>query len=202
MESRSRKPQTTSAGLKSSPLPVDFLKMVTEVFSTNFDRGLTALNAIKSSTHFEAHGEILPNEIVLGVSIVHPGQLAATTVYASTDFDPKASSPTAEDLLSACVDAIGTLMEQLLHPDRLEQVTDESLSAMENVPFDWTEAEVDKYRVYLKVDKANPSLEHLADEWLLKNDPQTLAEREREEKETQSLFITGPKKPGPGDTVH
>src|SRR5262245_46910177 len=160
---------------KFSPLPVDYLKMVCEVFTTNFDPGLKALRKLtQGDIAFEANGAIYSNELVLAVSLIEQDQIAATTVYASTDYDPKASSPTIQDLLSACVDGVGALFEQILSPDnkeRLEQIASESLSSMDNVPFYWTEAKVDRFRIYLKVDKSNPRLDQMADDWLSKNDP-------------------------------
>jgi hypothetical protein len=189
---------------KPGDLPVDFLKLVKEVFSTNFESGLKALAKIKADPSFEAQGRVFVDEIVLAVSLIHEGQLAATTVYASCDFDPKASSPTIQDLLNICVDAIGSFYGAYLNPknrERLEQLADESLSALEAAPFQWTPLEVEKRQVFLKVDKANPKLDQMADEWLAKNDPR-LEEREAEEqREMEKLFITGPKSK-PSGTTH
>ncbi|MGZ3709265.1 MAG: hypothetical protein ACXWPM_11045, partial [Bdellovibrionota bacterium] len=117
-------------------------------------------------------------------------------IYASCDFDPKASSPTAQDLLGACVDATGGLWGQLLDPTNrkgLEQLADESLSALQNAPFEWASVDVDQYRVFLKVDKANPELDQRADEWLEKNDPEYHERQQREAEETAELFVTGAK---------
>ena len=207
MESRHSKSRPALA--KSSPLPVDFLKMVNEVFSTNFDAGLKALSKIKPDPFFQASGLIYSNEIVLAITLAHKDQLAATTLYASCDFDPKASSPTVQDLLGACVDAVGSVYGALLDPakkDRLEQLADESLSALENVPFEWTPLELDRYKVFVKVDKSNPALDDAAEEFLKKNDPEYQDRLEREHKETEELFVTGPKaraKSGQGSgTLH
>jgi hypothetical protein len=205
MESRKGN-QSVIARKTASPLPVDYLKMVKEVFTSNFDEGLKALSKIKSKTEFHITGSIFLNELVLAASIIHKDQLSATTVYASADFDPKASSPTVQDLLGACVDAIGGILEQLLDPKdtrRLEQLADESLSALENVPFEWTSMKVDKHTLYVKIDKANPNLDQMADDWLSQNDPE-LAEREREEEEeTEQLFVTGPRRPkNSGGQIH
>lgn len=188
---RPRKP-----GLKSSPLPRDFLKLVEEVFSTNFDEGLKALDQHQASSRFEARGEVFLDEVVLAISITSPGKLSATTVYASMDFDPKASSPTVQDLLEAAVDAAGGLFGQLLDPkkaDQIEAISLESLSALENVPFDWTQVESGRFKVFLKIDKANPSIDQMADDWLRQNDPELQELQEEERKETEALFVTGDK---------
>jgi hypothetical protein len=178
----------------SSPLPADYLKMVTDVFTTNFDAGLQALHGLRADPRFEAGGAIYPDEVVLSVSLVHPGRLAATTVHASVDFDPKASAPKVDEVLAACVDAVGALYESLLNPkapERLQQLAEESLSALEGIPFEWTAFEIDRFRVHLKVDKSNPKLDEMTDDWLLKNDPEAL-EREREDfAKTAGRFVTG-----------
>ncbi len=191
--------------LKSSPLPRDYLKMVEEVFTTNFDEGLQLLEKHQPSSRFEARGEVFLDEVVLAVSVASPGKLAATTAYASVDFDPKASSPTVQDLLEACVDALGTLFNELLDPkkpDQIEALSLESLSALEKVPFDWAKVESGRFKVFLKVDKANPSLDQLADDWLRQNDPSLKDEDQEEQKEASELFVTGEKAKRGGGNLH
>jgi hypothetical protein len=194
--------------LRSSHLPVDYLQMVQEVFTSNFDEGLGKLRALRESQtgkhpveiEFEASGSVYPDELVLSVSIIEKDQLAATTVHASADFDPKASSPTIQDLLSTCVDAIGSVYTQLLDPansERLEQLTSESLSALEDIPFQWTETTVEKRKLFLKVDKSNPRLDQMADDWLSKNDPDFEERQKAEQAETEKLFVTGPNPKSP-----
>jgi len=185
--------------------------MVVEVFSSNFDEALREITELSGeSVCFDASGEVYPTEIVLCVTLIQGENLSATSVYASSDFDPKASSPTIQDLLAVCVDAIGTVYQPLLSPKKkadLGNILSTSLSSLENVPFEWTPVEVEKRRVYVKIDKANPRLDRMTDDWLAKNDPD-YAERVREEEtETEKLFVTGPgvrksaKPKGPG-TVH
>ena len=181
---------------RSSELPPDYLKMIMEIFASNFDEGLKALSKVHGKSRFEARGEIYPDEIVLAISLVSAGQIAATTAHASTDFDPKASSPTLEELLSACVDAAGTFFGDAFNPkkpDKITQLSSESLSALESAPFEWTAIEIDRFRIYLKVDKSNPVLDQMADEWLRKNDPEFKKRKKAEEEEVESLFITGNK---------
>ncbi|OFZ54447.1 MAG: hypothetical protein A2428_01700 [Bdellovibrionales bacterium RIFOXYC1_FULL_54_43] len=183
--------------LKSSPLPVDYLRMVSEVFTANFDSPLKKLKKLAGAMPaFSGHGEIFSQEIVLAVSLSIKGHLAATTVYASVDFDPKASSPTVEELLSGCVDAIGTVFSQLLLEDRLKPLLEEPLSALENVPFEWTALEVERRQVYIKLDRANLDLERLTDDWLAKHDPEFKKNRKLEEEAAKELFVTGPKRKG------
>jgi hypothetical protein len=185
---------------KSSPLPVDYAKLVQGVFTTTFDAGLKALAKLTGTkARFAIDGAILADEIVLTVSLLQEGKISGTTIYASTDFDPKASIPNAQDLLGACVDAMAALFAQLLDPkseESLEAVSHESLSALEGVPHDWTLIEVERYKVYLKVDKANIELEAAADEWLAKNDPKYQEMLAEEEEAVKELFVTGVKKPG------
>ena len=191
---------------RSSPLPVDYFKMITEVFASNFDAGLQALAKLsEGSLSFVPSGAIFADEIVLCVSIVEKDQLAATSVYASADFDPKASSPTVQDLLASCVDAIGAIYAQLLSadtPEVLEQVASHTLAALEGIPYYWTEVKIENRRIHMKVDKSNPTLDSAADEWLRKNDPSLKEHIDEEEQETKKLFVTGPQSRKPGGTVH
>jgi hypothetical protein len=191
--------------IKGSPLPKDFIGMVTDVFTKNFGEGLAKIRKItKDELGFQAIGQVFPEEIVLCVTLVQEKSLSATSVYASVDFDPKASTPTIQDLLPLCVDAIGAVYDPLLNTEdktALEGLVEGPLSALNDIPFEWTLLQIDKQRIYVKMDKANPHLDKMADDWLAKHDP-NLEELERQaEEETKELFITGPKKPG-GGTVH
>jgi hypothetical protein len=190
MPNEKRKP------IKSKPslLPADYAQMVAQVFTTNFDNGLKALKKrMKVDGSFRVIGHVYLDEIVLSVSLEIKNQLAATTVYASSDFDPQASSPTMQDLLACCVDAAGSVMGELfgdLKETELERLADESLSALSTAPFEWTALEVNRRRVFVKVDKANPRLDELADEWLAKNDPHHLEREAEDQAEAESLFVT------------
>jgi hypothetical protein len=173
--------------------------MVQEVFSANFSDGLKLLAKLRPNPSFVIRGEIFPTEIVLSASLVHKDELAATTLFASVEFDPKASSPSIQDLLSACEDALAGIFSDLLNPEkpeRIECVATESLASLEGVPFHWTEVKVDKYRIHVKIDKSNPTLDEMADQFLDENDPEFKARAEAEEKATEDLFVTGPKQPG------
>lgn len=187
---------------KSSPLPKDYLQMVEEVVTSHFDAGLKALSKIKPSPQFEVRGEIFSDEIIMSISLTHPNELAATTVYASSDFDSKSNTPSVQELLSACVDAAGAVLENLLADTQsktIQHLADGSLTSLENVPFEWTPIEMSQRQVFVKLDKSNPKLDELTDEWLTKHDPQHLERQEEEQKETEKLFMAGPKK---DDSLH
>ena len=70
------------------------------------------------------------------------------------------------------------------------------------MPFDWTAMNVERIQVYLKVDKANPGLESMADDFLAKNDPDFLKRQAEEQKQVEDLFVTGDKAKKPGGTLH
>lgn len=180
--------------IKGAPLPEDYLKMVGEVFSTNFDAPLQELRKSQPSARFVAQGTIYPDEICLAVSLAFEGQLAATTVRASVDYDPLASSPKVEELLAVCIDGIGSVFSELTdeeQPQRLEQLLDASASALENVPLEWAGIKIEKRSVFLIVDKSNLELDTAAEDWLAKNDPHYQENLEKEQAETEELFITG-----------
>jgi hypothetical protein len=169
--------------------------MVEEVFTNHFDQGLKAYEAIKPQSRFLVSGAVFSDEVVSAVSLISEGQLAATTVYASADFDPKASSPTVQDLLSACVDALGTVWTTLLDaekPAAIQNLADESLSALDNVPFEWTSIDSNQRKIFVKLDKSNPLMDQIADDWLKNHDPDYTASLDEEEEKTEQLFVTGP----------
>ncbi len=181
---------------KSSAVPVDFTKMVNEIFTANFDAGLKGLAQLRPNPFtFDTSGTIYPDEIVLCVALLEEGQLAATSVYASVDFDPRASAPTLQEVLGACVDAIGALYGKYLadaKPEQLEKLSAESLSELEDVPFEWTSMKIENHKVHLMLDKSNPKLDQLADDWLDQHDPDFKRKQAEEEQETEKLFVTGP----------
>jgi len=186
-----------------STLPHDFTQMLTEVFSTNFSQNIEKLQE-NGDLYFRAEGEIYSDEIVVRVSLGEEGKLQATTVHASSDFDPKASSPTVEDLLAIAVDAIGDVFAALFEAkpdsDGKSPLLASTLSAFSGIPFQWTETEVSKRKLYLKVDKSNPALEQAADDWLAKNDPEFERKLKEAEQEAEALFVLPPKKGGKSDS--
>ncbi|NDD91756.1 hypothetical protein EBZ37_06700 [bacterium] len=177
--------------------------MLTEVFSTNFSQNIEKLQE-NGDLYFRAEGEIYSDEIVVRVSLGEEGKLQATTVHASSDFDPKASSPTVEDLLAIAVDAIGDVFAALFEAkpdsDGKSPLLASTLSAFSGIPFQWTETEVSKRKLYLKVDKSNPALEQAADDWLAKNDPEFERKLKEAEQEAEALFVLPPKKGGKSDS--
>jgi hypothetical protein len=134
---------------KSSGIPADYSKMVSEVLGSNFDHGLKKIQKLKGAkARFEVTGAIYLDEVVLAATLLIGKELAATTVYASIDYDPRASVPQIQDLLSACVDAVGNVFYPLLNSDKkgqLERLVDQSLSALDSVPFEWTEMPVERF---------------------------------------------------------
>jgi hypothetical protein len=176
-----------------TPLPIDYLRMMKEVFNTNFDSGLKLFSKFKKNPHFEIRGAIFPNEVVLSVSLLGEGKLSANTVHGSCNFNPK-KGPKTEELLSACVDVIGDVFAGFLMMEdekKLEQLAYETLSGMENVPYDWTKIEREKIFVYIKMDKSNPYLDQMTDEWLKKNDPDSAKKIKIREQNRQDRFMTG-----------
>lgn len=199
MESRKHKKKSTARLSEGSELPVDYTTLVKDIYETNFADGLKRLQKLNSKkSQFIARGMIWADEIVMVISLLTEKKISATTVYCSIDFDPKASTPTAQDLLAVAVDVIGSFFEKYFdetEPKLLEALDSESLSALEDAPAEWTMVEFDKRQVWIKVDKTNPALDKMTDDWLAQNDPQfkesLLAEEEEHEESTKELFVTG-----------
>ena len=189
----------TGAPARGADLPVDYLSMVSSTFATHFGASLDALEEfVGGRPEFVANGSIYPDEVLLVVSVQYPGRLAALSFHASTEYDPKASAPTAEDLLNVCVDALASFVGGVLDPqakDLLKQLTEESLSTITieggHIPFVWTQTKLGKQEVWIRVDRMNPKMETAADDWLSKNDPLHHQKENAEEAETAQLFRTG-----------
>jgi len=196
--------KTTSSS--HSALPSDYIGMLCGVFAANFSDRLKQLPEAQK-LQFLSSGEIYSDEVVIHVSLVEEGKLAATTVHASCDFDPKASSPTVEDLLAICVDGVGDAFSALFEakPDAEGNpaILSPALTALGSAPLLWTESEVNKRRIWLKIDKSNPVLDQAADDWLAKHDPEFEKRQQEEEKEAESMFVLPPKNGGKaGNGLH
>lgn len=185
---------------KGSTLPIDYTKMVQSVLTAHFEAGLSALMVSLPEVSFAASGNVFPDEIVLSVSLLSPNELPATTVHCSSSYDPKASSPNAEELLGLCLDAIGSVWEEVFKkPELLQDGNAVRMSladlqeTLPELPLTWTETQLEKRSLHLLIDKSNPYLDSMADDWLTKNDPQTSALEENEQRATQELFVTGEK---------
>ena len=199
-------------GSSHSPLPVDYTRMVEEVFTTNFSDSVAAME-LDPKPVFVAGGEIYADEIVVHVALVQEGRIAATQSYASSDFDPKASSPKIEDLLAVCVDAVGEVFAGLFEAssklDEKEAILTASLNDLGEkgpVPQEWTQIEVEKRKIHVRVDKTNPAMDAAADAWLAKNDPEFLKNEEKDLKKAEQLFVLPPKastdRKGGGGNLH
>jgi len=206
MESRLNNVKVKTRLSRAAELPADFTRIVKEVYTTNFGDGMKLLKKQqKAKNSFEVRGAIFTNEIVLAVSLVTDGVMAATTIHCSVDFDPTASTPTAQDMLAICVDAIGSLYGTLLDPakpERISALAEGDLSSFAEIPLEWTKVEFDGRRVYLLVDKSNPTLDEMTDKWLAENDPDMELEEDEFEEEAEDLFMTGKNKPGRGGPLH
>jgi hypothetical protein len=162
-----RKP--SRAGQTPTPLPADFLRLVTEVFTSAFEAGLKALREAGREASFEAGGDVYPDEVLLWVSLVLDRPLAATTVYASADFDLELET-TPIERLHTCVDAAGALFQEILTPEFLESPP-VALADPARDYRHWTPETIKGRQVHLRADATNPRLERMADEWLATHDP-------------------------------
>ena len=80
------------------------------------------------------------------------------------------------------IESQSILFDQILNPanpEDFDKIFDASLGALENIPYDWSPVEVDRYKVYLKLDRSNPNIEKMTEEWLNQNDPARKNRREK-----------------------
>ena len=161
---------------KAVDLPVDYLRLVESTLTTAMEAGLKEMKLIHPISEFRASGAIYGDEVLLALTLFHgDGNLSATTVYASADFDPTAEKPGIEAILSACLDAAGAVYGFYLDPEQTERITqlsDHSLSALEEAPFEWAVAGDEVIPIHVKMDKSNPLLDEMTERWLRENDPE------------------------------
>ena len=184
---RRLKPTGDKPELKPVELPIDFLKIVEETMNETLASGLEALKKHHSICDLKAHGALYSNEVLMAITISHGEQsLIATTVYASADFNPVMQEPGIEVILNECLDSAGAILTHYLdpkHPHRISEFASATIGSLEEAPFEWTKVDETKVTVYVKIDKSNPALESLADEWLRNNDPESGKEEETVEAE-------------------
>lgn len=175
------------ADLKPVDLPIDYLRLVEDTLAESLKPGIVELKKIHPVTELKACGAIFGDEVLLAITISHGEKsVIATTVYASADFNPLMPEPGIETILTTCLDSVGTVLDHYLNPafpDRIARLAEAPISALEEAPFDWTPIEDSKIPVWVKIDKSNPSLEALTEEWLMKNDPTYSPETEEDEAE-------------------
>lgn len=177
---------------KPSDLPVDYLRLVEETLTNTFEKGLKELEKHQKVNKFSAWGAVYSDEILLTATLYHgPEQLAATTFYASVDYTPGQEKPTLELLLSTCLDGVGGAIDFFLNPEnpeRIEQIAGGNLGLVEEAPFDWCPEDFDGIKVYVKMDKTNPLLEGLTEEWLRKHDPTYRKNKAEDAAEAEEFF--------------
>ena len=160
---------------KPIELPVDYLRLVESTLTAALAEGLEKMKLHHPTSEFRANGAIYGDEVLLALTLFHgAGNLSASTVYASCDFDPTASKPGIEAILSACLDAAGDVFTLFLDPEspeKIAQLADHSLSALEEAPFEWACDTSKKIPVWVRIDKLNPILDDLTERWLKENDP-------------------------------
>jgi len=189
-----------STGGRSSELPSDYLRMTEEVFTSNFSDALEKCGKSPPS-QFSAGGDIYSDEVIVRMSLLQDKKLAGISVYASSDFDPKASAPTIETLLSLCVDALGQVFQGVFDwaekEGQFSQLLEANLVDLDDLPLVWTPIEVEKRKTFVRVDKANPVLDQAADDWLAKNDPELKKQSQKEEQDAAGLFVLPTHKASP-----
>ncbi len=186
---RRKKPAKNMAEVKPSDLPLDYLKLVESTISDSLEAGLNAVKKLHPEAHFYARGAVFSDEVMLTITLaLGTKAIAATTAYASADFNPLVEKPTIEMALAACLDALGGIFALYLDetsPQKIEQITHHALGALEDAPFEWSPVEMtadgSQIPVFVKIDKSNPRLDEIAEQWLEQNDPDYLAHKAAED---------------------
>lgn len=105
---------------KFAALPIDLLKMVNSVLDETFAGDLEKIRSTYpgefSKIQFESRGYIFPDEILLAVTLVQPGKIAANTILASADYNPNAdlSLARSQEIVHFLLDQIGAFLDDQL----------------------------------------------------------------------------------------
>ena len=185
-----RRRTTNIPDAQTTDLPVDYLRLVEDTITQALEKGLIEMRKIHPVSEFKAGGAIFGDEVFLALTLSHGAEnLAATTVYASADFDPNNEKMKLEEILHACFEAAGAVFDFYLDPAYSERITElsrHSMSALDEAPFEWTlvnPAESLKIETYVKMDKSNLLLDELTEKWLRENDPEYDKQKADEEAE-------------------
>jgi hypothetical protein len=145
---------------KPGSLPKDFLLTVAKLFQDQFKKEL-------SGASFLAYGDLYPDEVVLCISLSHPKQLQSASMHVSTDL-PKSVAENPEKVtekLQVMVDVAASWFAQCFQAGKgLETVLHE-LREMDPA---WQEFEWEKETLFVKLNKANYTLEKAATDFLKK----------------------------------
>ena len=182
-----RRKVTNEIQALATDLPVDYIKLVEETITTALEVGLVEVRKTHPKAAFHAGGKIYADEVLLAITLSQGDEdLFATTVYASADFNPLAEKPGIQLTLETCLDAAGAVYDFYLgmkHPEKVQEIMDPSLGAMEEAPFEWTIVDLSSRAnlpVYVRIDKANPQLDAAAEKWLEENDPEYVKQKAAE----------------------
>jgi hypothetical protein len=174
-----RRKVTNEVQALATDLPIDYVKLVEDTISTALQEGLKEVRKTHPKVGFYAGGKIYADEVLLAITLSQGDEdLFATTVYASADFNPLAEKPGIQLTLDSCLDAAGAVYDFYLgmkHPEKVQEIMDPSLGAMEEAPFEWTIVDLSSRAnlpVWVRIVKANPQLDAAAEKWLEQNDPE------------------------------
>lgn len=158
-----RRKDTPYEGTK---IPGDYLKIIQEVFNKNFSKHL--LKEKKGKENFVAFGGLYSDEVLLVISLRNPGHLRTTTCHASVDYPApqfrsesqgKAKSfsvsEAVEFSINLCVDAIAGFSQSYFDDGRPVDYDSEYKQ-------DWTVFEIEKQKIYIKVNRDNLELKDQA----------------------------------------
>jgi len=135
----------TNKKIKSTNIPVEYLKNIKNVFTTAFKSRL-------GKREIFVEGRMFPEELILCVGYLpNPKGLRQMNFEASIDHSGK----DVVEKMNICIDAISSMMDQYL----------DSGEEME-LPLEWTPYDFEKTKVYLRTSGRNTVLENQANEIL------------------------------------
>ncbi len=135
----------TNKKVKSTSLPVEYVKNIKDVFSKAFKTRL-------GKREIYVEGRMFPTELILCVGYKpDPKGLRQINFEASIDHTGK----DVFEKLGVCIDALSSMMDQYLESDESDEL-----------PVEWTSFDFEKQKIYLRTSGRNTNLENEANKLL------------------------------------
>ncbi len=175
-----------SARAKATDLPHDYLRLVEQSATEQFQETLAEFRQDYPEVQFQARGDINGEEVILGLSLNFGATvLNAVTVYSSAPFLAHQDRPSLEQTLNAVVDAASTVFVALTEtPEKRDALRDRSWMNQDTTPIEWTKVETHlkdnltggpALSVFVRCEGTNFVLESATEAWLNANDPDRTA---------------------------
>jgi len=156
IESEALQPRRRQVKVPQS-LPTDFIKNIAKLFNDQFKKE-------KGGASFSIYGGLYNDEALLCISLAEAGKLLAASLYFSADLGKSVAVKPEQvtNLLKSMVDLAASWFAQSF-TGRETTGLEAILEALEDLERGWQKVKWEKRDIYVKVNRANQTLEAAAD---------------------------------------